>query len=142
MKNNTPKYIALAVILLIALAGLFYLSSKVYFSTPEKSGIKAVFLTNGQVYFGRFEGKSKEFLKLEEVYYFQGNSADAQAIADTSSDSEEPTPQLSDLKLVKQGSEVHGPNSDMQIVIENILFIQDLRSDSRVVEAIRSSGNL
>ena len=142
MKNKTPLYITIALIIVIALAGLLFLASKVYFPTPEKSGIKAVFLTNGQVYFGRYEGKSKEFLKLEDVYYFQGNSADAQAVAnDSTTDSEEPTPQLSDLKLVRQGSEVHGPNSDMQIVIENILFIQDLRSDSRVVEAIRSSGN-
>lgn len=142
MKNKTPIYIAIALIIAIALAGLLFLASKVYFPTTEKSGIKAVFLTNGQVYFGRYEGKSKEFLKLEDVYYFQGNSADAQAVAnDSTTDSEEPTPQLSDLKLVRQGSEVHGPNSDMQIVIENILFIQDLRSDSRVVEAIRSSGN-
>ena len=81
---------------------------------------QAVFLDNGQVYFGKVKNPKRTYVLLEDVYYF-GPSAD----------------DSSDISLVKLGSELHGPTDEMKILRDHILFIEELTPESRVVEAIR-----
>lgn len=87
---------------------------------------QAVFLTNGQVYFGKTVSSFGDFVKLDEVYYFQ------------TSEQTEPVSEIQnqDLKLVKLGSEVHGPTNSMQISKANILFIEELADNSKVLQAM------
>ncbi len=82
---------------------------------------QAVFLDNGQVYFGKLEEREDAFYRLTSVYYMQlqGNTQDA-----------------ADSVLVKLGSEVHGPADFMDINPDHILFIEDLAGDSKVSKAI------
>ncbi len=92
------------------------------------SGYQAVFLTNGQVYFGKVTSSlTGQFVDLEDVYYLQvaqANETDPAAQQGTS--------------LVKLGSEMHGPENDMQVNRDQILFVEQLRVDSKIVEAIKS----
>jgi hypothetical protein len=46
------------------------------------------------------------------------------------------TPLQSQIQLVKLGSEIHGPTSDMKINRDQILFIENLKPDSQVLKAI------
>lgn len=93
-------------------------------------GYQAVFLTNGQVYFGKIIDRSSKFLKLNDIYYLQlKQSLQEQDQQDLLSQS--------DLSLIKLGNELHGPEDSMEIVINNILFIENLSDDSKVVKAIR-----
>jgi len=82
---------------------------------------QAVFLDNGQVYFGKLAEERDGFARLTSVYYMQlqGNT---QAAADS--------------VLVKLGSEVHGPADFMDINVGHILFTEDLTGDSKVAKAI------
>ena len=82
---------------------------------------QAVFLDNGQVYFGKLETRGGGFYRLSNVYYMQlqGNTQDA-----------------ADSVLVKLGSEVHGPADFMDINVDHILFTEDLTGDSKVSKAI------
>ncbi len=82
---------------------------------------QAVFLDNGQVYFGKLAEERDGFSRLTSVYYMQlqGNTQDA-----------------ADSVLVKLGSEVHGPADFMDINVDHILFIEDLTGDSKVSKAI------
>lgn len=82
---------------------------------------QAVFLDNGQVYFGKLESERDGFSRLTSVYYMQlqGNTQDA-----------------ADSVLVKLGSEVHGPADFMDINPAHILFTEDLTGDSKVAKAI------
>jgi len=41
-----------------------------------------------------------------------------------------------DLKLIKLGGEVHGPEDYMDVSVEHILYTEDLRGDSKIVQAI------
>ncbi len=88
---------------------------------------QAVFLDNGQTYFGTIEDRAPKegYIRLASVYYldFRQNPQDT-------------TLPANELKLVKLGGEVHGPDDYMDINTEHILFTEDLRSDSKVAQAI------
>lgn len=86
---------------------------------------QAVFLTNGQVYFGHIMHRGWKTIRVKDVYYLQVKSASAT----TSSD---------DLSLIKMGNELHGPEDGLEVNWNQILFIELLRNDSRVVSAIEN----
>jgi hypothetical protein len=86
----------------------------------------AVFLTNGQVYFGRVTSRNDFEVVLENIYYLQ---SDKQMIAQGLDNQKE-------LKLIKLGNELHGPEDMMYINRDQVLFIEPLKADSKVVKAI------
>lgn len=90
----------------------------------EKKSWQAIFLTNGQVYFGKIIRETKGILVLKEVYYLQVTPVDKES---------ESQPQLSVIKL---GQEPHGPTDEMRINKEHILFVEDLKPDSEVAKTI------
>ena len=48
------------------------------------------------------------------------------------------TQDQSQLKLVKLGSEIHGPTDEMVIPVSQVLFWETLRSDSVIVTTIKN----
>jgi hypothetical protein len=88
-------------------------------------GYQAVFLDNEQVYFGKITNISDKIVVLENIFYLQNNSSK------TTGDNQ------SDIKLIKLGNELHGPEDSMQINRDHILFTETLRGDSKVVKAIQ-----
>lgn len=88
----------------------------------------AVFLTNEQVYFGHLENLDTDYPKLTDIYYFvlkdplQGQLQDEERKVEPG--------------LVKLGSEIHGPVDSMIINKDHILFVEQLKDDSKVVKAI------
>ncbi len=139
MATNTPSTtprmpvgliaLALAAGLIFSLFGFIIGSgAKPVSREPEW---QAVFLTNNQVYFGRLERSTGDWVELKEVYYLQSQTPQVAGSAPAAS----PAPQLS---LVKLGGEVHGPRDAMSIPRSSILFVETLRDDSEVVKAIRS----
>ena len=93
---------------------------------------KAVFLTNNQVYFGHFWDVPFEgTITLRNVYYLQFS----QPGQDLN------TQDQSQLKLVKLGSEIHGPTDEMVIPVSQVLFWETLRSDSAIVTTIKNGQN-
>lgn len=88
---------------------------------------QAVFLTNGQVYFGKLANTADSFVTLTDVYYLQTNAAD-QKLAAKADDN---------IALVKLGGELHGPTDAIQIHRDAILMVEDLRMDSKLVQTIQ-----
>lgn len=108
-------------------------------TTAGSSGYQAVFLTNGQVYFGKMSQADSDYPVLTDVYYLQvvqpplqGTPATGQAAAPTTPAQQ---PQIS---LVKLGNELHGPVDEMHISRPQILFYEDLKADGSVVKAIEA----
>ncbi|RJQ29928.1 hypothetical protein C4571_00145 [Candidatus Parcubacteria bacterium] len=124
------KILVIVLFLLVAALAITLYSTgiipKNWFSGTE-NGYQAVFLTNGQVYFGRLHDEQSNRPTLRDIYYFQAPSGET----------------VQNFSLVKLGSELHGPVDEMRMNRDHILFVEDLRSDSRVAEAIREfkSGN-
>lgn len=111
-------------VLLLLLGGAFY-----FYQAKKKfieTDYQALFLDNGQVYFGRINKMGKKYVTITDVYYFGKDSNN---------------PNSEDVVLLKLGSEVHGPTDEMKILENHILYIEKLSNDSRVVEAIREYKN-
>lgn len=104
--------------------------------TMSSSAYQAVFLTNGQVYFGKISNAQGDYATLKDIYYLQvvqqeplqGTQAEGQAAGAAAQQ-----PQIS---LVKLGNELHGPVDEMHISRAQILFYEDLKADGNVVKAI------
>lgn len=89
---------------------------------------QAVFLDNGQVYFGKIGSVNKDFLSLTEVYYLRAGSL---ALGEEGSDN------ATSLDLVKLGAELHAPRDQMVINKEHILFYEELGQDGEIMKLIR-----
>lgn len=123
-KSKPSRRAAKASIWLISLAIVLIVGAVVYAlllgpSQVDKDRYQAVFLTNGQVYFGKLHGFEGNRPYLTDVYYFPP-SEDNQA----------------EQSLVKLGSEVHRPDNQMLLNRDAILFVENLSNDSSVVRAI------
>jgi hypothetical protein len=69
---------------------------------------QAVFLTNGQVYFGKVKTISKQYIDLRGIYYLN----------------------------VKLGCELHGPVDQMLVNRDQVTFWENLKDDGQVAKAI------
>jgi hypothetical protein len=85
------------------------------------SRYQAVFLSNGQTYFGRYYDRIGAYAKIEDVYYLQQTKA---------SDPDAPP----DTRIIRRGSELHEPASRMLIPKSAILFIEDLTDASPIAQ--------
>lgn len=115
----------LLVVLLIVwkLLMLFDWAPSPTFPLVDKDKWQAVFLSDGQVYFGHLREKNWDYAVLKKTYYFR--AADQQ-----------PAKQQQQINLVKLGNELHGPEDEMYIPKNQILYWENLKSDSQVVRII------
>jgi len=95
---------------------------------------QAVFFANGQVYFGKLQVFNGGYLKLTDIYYLQsqssGDSSNPQA---TSKDQAAG----SNVQLIKLGDEIHGPEDEMIISKDQVLFYENLKADGKVAQSIK-----
>ena len=96
------------------------------FPLVDKDKWQAVFLTNGQVYFGHLEEENRAYIILKDAYYLR--------VAQQLQPPEQGSPQIN---LVKLGDEIHGPEDVMHIPKSQISFWENLREDSQVVRIIK-----
>lgn len=99
-------------------------------SAIQKDKYQAVFLTNGQVYFCKLSNITSQYAKCTDIYYLQ---VQQKVQPDENKDKE---PQV---QLAKLGTELHGPQDEMQISRDQVLFWENLKNDSKVVEAIQKN---
>ena len=100
--------------------------------TFGSSKYQAVFLSNGQTYFGRYIDRIGSYVKIEGAYYIQ----------QTSTATEQQPNQSPESKLVRRGTELlHQPLPYVLIPKTAILFVEDLRSDSSVAQFIIKDGS-
>lgn len=122
-------FLTIAVIAGIVVLAIFYKNRKS--SDQKASPYSAVFLSNGQVYFGKISNVKNNYLTLSNIYYIQSpTSGQSQNQNNTTS---------GNVSLVKLGNELHGPTDEMFINSSSILFYENLRTDSKVVQSIEGS---
>jgi len=99
-----------------------------------KNDWQAVFLTNGQVYFGKVEKVSSDYVYLNSIYYLQVVTlSDQNTMAQSDDVQTQPEQRLT---LIKLGNEIHGPTDQMKINRDHVVIVEDLKNDGRVVQAI------
>jgi hypothetical protein len=122
--------LALVVVSLVVY-GLFFRSDggqKTSAPTAEQSGRwYMVKLVDGEIFYGQISDTAADPVVIKNVYYdydqLKGEKKE-----------ENPT---GSLRLVKRGKETHGPSGEIEIVRTQVLFMEPLREDSKVLKAIR-----
>jgi hypothetical protein len=95
----------------------------------EKDKYQAVFLTNGQVYFGNVTDINKDFVHLQNIYYLTQN---------TTTDSKGNATADGNYTLVKLGcQQIHDPTDEMLISQSQVSFWENLNAKGKVVTSIK-----
>lgn len=121
--------IAAFVVILGAIAWFVFSGAKSQPTGIDNGRFQAVFLANGQIYFGKLQSFSDSTFKMTTIYYPQTTSEDSDTAANAQS-------QNSNIKLIRLGDEVHGPGNEMYITKDQILYYENLKADSRVSKLI------
>lgn len=143
-KKSFPKWlVAVLVVLALLLFGAAFFKDRLMTSLSVTSDYQAVFLTNGQVYFGKLEFQ-RGWAVMTDIYYLQlaqdlqpASSADP----DQAQQATQQTGGQQQVQLVKLGSELHGPQDEMFVAKDKILFWENMKDDSRVLQSIREYQN-
>ena len=127
--KRSPFLWVVIIILTLALAGAvawFFLNNKDTETGINTSKYQAVFLSNGQHYFGKLERMNEDYFKLSDVYYLEQKDP-----TDTTASSKTP------VELRKLGDkEIHGPEDTMIISKQQVLLYENLTDNSQVVKSI------
>lgn len=125
------KIVAVVVGLLAVIGVLVWLKlSQPAAIVPRSDRYQAVFLDTGQVFFGKLKNTEGAYLKLEKAYSTKKTELPADATDEQKAAAEQ------NVSLAKVGVEVYGPENEMAIRAEQVLFWQDLASESKVAKAI------
>ena len=144
--SKMPWFILAAVVILIVVLGIVFRgklfgakeggSMKKEEVMAKASGYQAIFLSNGQVYFGKLSDSNSTFATMTDVFYLQvvQPPLQGQQEAAQQQQQQQQQPQIS---LVKLGNELHGPLDEMKINRDHILFYENLKEEGQVIKAIK-----
>lgn len=124
---------ALATVTILGVIWLFFIAPAA--SRIDGGKYQALFLTNGEVYFGKLHDAGAEYMTLTDVYYVQ---PEQQAATETETEEVQGTSGVSNApaQLLKLGNEVHGPTDEMIVRKDQILYFENLKTDGQVAKLI------
>lgn len=94
----------------------------------QSSKYQAVFLNNGQVYFGNIDSLNNQYVRLSNIYYLTQNGGSSDTSATSSSN----------YSLVKLGcQQIHDPEDQMVINRDQVTFWENLNDNGKVVQSIK-----
>ena len=135
-KSSKLPWVVLAVVVVVVVVLGVLFRGKLFSSKKEMNDkYQAVFLTNGQVYFGQVSKADRDIIRLKDIFYLQ--VIQQQPLQGTPEQQQAQANQQPQISLVKLGQELHGPVDEMNINRSQVLFWEDLKSDGRVVQAIK-----
>lgn len=138
-KSSRRFVIPIIVILVIILGALawFVWSNRTAGTAIDSGKFQAVSLTDGQIYFGKLKLLNSEYVKLTNAYYLQaqtGATTDASSSSDTSTDQ-------NNVKLIKLGNKIYGPEDDIVIAKDQILSYENLNPSGQVAKWLQKNSN-
>jgi len=110
---------------LVAVYFLFFRKSGGEENIVKTSNWYAVKLVDGEIFYGQIKDTAADPVIIENVYYNYDQQKGSKTVEETGS-----------LRLVKRGQETHGPEGIMNIVRAQVLYMEPLKRDSKVLEAI------
>lgn len=123
-----------ALLIAVSLVILIWFANKAFSDLNADSAVKAkqfqaVFLTNGQVYFGKVTHVDKSYVKVTDIYYLQVQQTVQPKDATAAANNQQ-------VSLAKLGGELHGPEDVMYVSRQQVLFWENLKTDGKVAKAI------
>ncbi|OYW86536.1 hypothetical protein B7Z17_00155 [Candidatus Saccharibacteria bacterium 32-49-10] len=125
-KRQLKKVRVVATILGVALLAFAAWFGVRYFAYEgiDTSRYQAVYLDNENVYFGKVHYMANGDLLLQDVFRVQA------------AESTESGATAADVRLIKPGNELHAPDDTMRITRSKVVFIENLKTDGKVTQAI------
>jgi hypothetical protein len=120
--------IAVAAVVILGLLSMYHLSGSATRRSVDNDRYQAVHVADGRVFFGKIEHIDSHFIRLAEAYYTP--SASTVAAGDDAAN------QNTNLSLIKAGEEVYGPDGNVLLQIEQVVYWENLKSDSKLLQAI------
>lgn len=131
LKKNQSSSILAGLAVIVGLLLIVALGFKAYWLLSKGAEVReridqttyqAVFLENNQIYFGKLKDIESQYPILEEVYYVRLEGED-----------------IASGRLIKLGeTEPHSPQNQMILNRDHILFWENLKPDSQIVQTIRN----
>lgn len=127
LKKHAPTVaaISLLVLTLVGLVSVLLLKNSLKYDHFDKNDFidqatfQAIFLTNDQIYFGHLKNINPDYLLLSDVHYVKLNKD-------------------GDGQIVKLGvNEPHGPQDKMIINKDQVLYWENLKPSSQVIETVK-----
>ncbi len=127
-RKHVPIIMAVGLVLLalvLVVIGLFLITNLSHHDVYSQHDFidydtyQAIFLTNNQIYFGHLKNISSDYLILSEVYYIKVN--------------DEGKGQIIKLGVI----EPHGPQDKMIINRDQVLYWENLKPSSQVIQTIK-----
>lgn len=97
---------------------------------PDK--YQAVYLMNGQLYFGKLSRADDTHLKLTNVYYLQAKTAEDEESQQNGGST------ANNFQLIRLSNAIYGPNDEMIISEDQVLYYQNLTDNSRAAQLIEN----
>lgn len=119
------------VIIILTIIGGVYLSGIFNENKFSKNNQEwqAIFLINGEVYFGKLVKQNVYEIMVENIFYLQNKEPLHQG-ANVNKNG-------GDIALIKLGSEIHGPTDEIRFNRSQVAYIEDMKDESKIVKAIR-----
>ncbi|MFH1745125.1 MAG: hypothetical protein ABH881_03080 [bacterium] len=133
-KEKDWMKIVMVLMIIILIASFGYVkykerNDKLAEETKNKNtGWYSIKLIDENIYYGQVEDTTSDPVVIKNVYYNYDQLKKTGEVDETGK-----------LRLVKRGQETHGPDGTMDIIRSQILFMEPLREDSKVLEAIRNN---
>lgn len=133
-KDAVYKQIIFVLVVVIIIFGFYLFINKdkqeeFVKNESNKNFWYSVKLINGEFYYGQIKDTGSDPIVLENVYY---NYDQINSEQDTGEKKEEG----GNLRLVKRGKETHGPDGSMSIVRTQVVYMEPLQEESKVLKAI------
>ncbi|OQA39177.1 MAG: hypothetical protein BWY51_00433 [Parcubacteria group bacterium ADurb.Bin316] len=119
---------------ILVLATIYFLFFRQSGDQAEKNGQVnwyAVKLQNGEMYYGQIDNTAADPVIIKNVYYDY----------DMLNKTDKETGAAGNLRLVKKGKETYGPSGVMEVVRSNVVYMDILKEDSKVLKAILDYEN-
>lgn len=137
LKRGLIRAVALGIVLvglIITVRGIYH---HVVYAGIDTNRYQAVYLTNGNVYFGRVHIMLNGSILLTDSFRVEAaSSTSTKSDGSSSTSSVSSSNSNSDIRLIKPGKELHAPDDTMLINRDNMLFIENLKVDGKVTQAI------
>lgn len=133
-KETNPifKQVFLVIVALAFIFILYFLFVKSHNTIQKEANVSykwyAVKLSNNEIYYGEIGDTSADPILIKNVYY------DYDQI--NSPEKEKKDQGIANLRLVKRGKETYGPDGTMNIVRDQVVYMEPLAKDSKVLKAI------
>lgn len=117
-----PRYARVALaIAVLALAFVLVRWWDFTITPPFGARYQAVFLVNGQAYFGEYRDRLGPYAKIENVFYIQQSPQQDESVQ---------------TRILRRGSELHAPHPVLLVPKSSVQFVEDLRPDSSIAQFI------